>query len=128
MLRKIVLCCLAANAVFLNAVYAADAALFAMGCFWTAQSDFMQEDTAKLVSGILSSTVGYAGGTMPDPTYENHADYKEAVKLSYDPKVISYDQLLDIFWHNIDPFDASGQFCDHGFSYTTTIYYSDQQQ
>lgn len=125
---RFLLYCLLASALLVNAAQAAETALFGMGCFWTAQSDFMQEGTVNPLPGILSSTVGYAGGTTPDPTYENPSDYKEAVKLSYDPKIISYDQLLDLFWHNIDPFDATGQFCDHDATYTSVIYYSNPIQ
>jgi peptide-methionine (S)-S-oxide reductase len=103
-------------------------AIFAMGCFWCGESEFRDHETNKPLKGIISIRVGYAGGTKPNPTYHSHEGYKEALKITYDPSVISYDQLLDIFWHNIDPFDADGQFCDKGFPYTAVIFFKDSEQ
>ena len=103
-------------------------AIFAMGCFWCGESEFRDHDTNEVLPGILSVRVGYAGGTMSDPTYENHKGYKEAVKVTYDPAVISYEKLLDIFWHNVDPVDEKGQFCDKGFPYTSVIFYKNDDQ
>lgn len=99
-----------------------EVAIFAMGCFWCGESEFRDHASGKLLPGIISLRVGYAGGTRPNPTYENHEGYKEAVKVEFDPTVISYEKLLDIFWHNVDPFDLKGQFCDKGFPYTSVIY------
>jgi len=97
-------------------------AIFAMGCFWCGESEFRNPQTNEPLPGILSIRVGYAGGTMANPTYENHQGYKEAVKIVFSPTIISYEQLLDIFWHNVDPFDGIGQFCDRGYAYTSVIY------
>lgn len=103
-------------------------AIFAMGCFWCGESEFRAQDTHLPLPGIMSVVPGYAGGTIPNPTYENHVGYKEAIKIVYDPVVISYDQLLDIFWKNIDPFDSKGQFCDKGYAYTAVIFYGNEDQ
>lgn len=103
-------------------------AVFAMGCFWCGESEFRDHDTGKLLPGIISLQVGYAGGILPNPTYENHEGYKEAVKIEFDPSVISYQKLLERFWHNVDPFDSKGQFCDIGFPYTSVIFYKDDEQ
>ncbi len=103
-------------------------AIFAMGCFWCAESAFRDHQTNELLAGILELRVGYAGGTKPNPSYESHEGYREALKISYNPSLLSYAQLLDIFWHNIDIFDDSGQFVDKGFAYTTAIFYADESE
>lgn len=105
-----------------------ETAIFAMGCFWCGESEFRDHKTNEPLPGIVSLRVGYAGGTTPNPTYESHDGYKEAVKIVYDPAVISYEKLLDIFWHNVDPFDDKGQFCDKGFPYTSVIFYDGEAQ
>lgn len=102
--------------------------VFAMGCFWCGESEFRDTKTGEPYHGILSLRVGYVGGTLPNPTYHNHDGYKEGVKIIYDPSVISFDKLSDIFWHNIDPFDAKGQFCDKGFPYTAAVFYTTESQ
>ena len=99
-----------------------DTAIFAGGCFWCVESDFDHVD------GVLETVSGYAGGTIENPTYQNHPDYIEAVKVTYDPGVVSYDELLTAFWHSVDPTDAGGQFCDRGHSYITTIFANDTDQ
>lgn len=103
-------------------------AIFAMGCFWCGESEFRNHGSNEPLPGIISLLVGYAGGITSNPTYQNHKGYKEAVKVIFDPKIISYDKLLDIFWHNVDPFDEKGQFCDKGFAYTSVIFYSGDDQ
>jgi len=105
-----------------------ETAIFAMGCFWCGESEFRDHDNGKPLPGILSLSVGYAGGVKPNPTYESHQGYKEAVKIEFDPRIISYDKLLSIFWKNVDPFDSTGQFCDKGFPYTAVIFYYDDAQ
>ncbi|MBS0289541.1 MAG: peptide-methionine (S)-S-oxide reductase MsrA [Proteobacteria bacterium] len=107
---------------------ASQEAVFAMGCFWCGESEFRDHNNNNLLPGILTLRVGYAGGITPNPHYEDHEGYKEAVKVIFDPAVISYDKLLDIFWHNVDPFDEAGQFCDKGSSYTAVIFYKDEVQ
>jgi len=103
-------------------------AVFAMGCFWCGESEFRDHETLEPLPGIISIRVGYAGGTTPHPTYESHEGYKEAVKIVFDPQKITYDQLLGIFWRNIDPFNAKGQFCDTGPQYTSAIYFTHEEQ
>lgn len=103
-------------------------AVFAMGCFWCGETAFRAHETHKLLEGIKAIRVGYAGGTKSNPTYESHDGYKEAVKVSFNPGIITYDQLLDIFWHNIDFLDGGGQFADRGFPYTTAIFFKDETQ
>ena len=99
-------------------------AIFAGGCFWCVESDFDK------VPGVLSTVSGYIGGSNDEPTYKNHtsAGHREAVEITYDPSVVDYDTLLDVFWTSVDPTDAGGQFCDRGFSYTTAIYAVDEGQ
>ena len=99
-----------------------ETAIFAGGCFWCVESDFDH------VEGVIDTTSGYAGGTIDNPTYENHPDYIEAVKLTYDPSVVSYEDLLTAYWHSVDPTDPGGQFCDRGHSYLTSVYVDGPEQ
>lgn len=95
----------------------ADKAVFAGGCFWCMESDF------EKLSGVTDVVSGFTGGTVKNPTYNgDHRGHYEAVEVTYDPDKVSYQQLLDHFWVNIDPFDASGQFCDKGPSYLSAIF------
>lgn len=95
-----------------------EVAIFAGGCFWCVESDFDRID------GVLETTSGYIGGEGKDPTYETHATrgFREAVAIRFDPARVAYADLLDAFFHSVDPTDAGGQFCDRGHSYTTAIY------
>src|SRR5690242_7492317 len=86
-------------------------AIFAGGCFWCMEAAFDEVD------GVTETISGYAGGTAPDPTYGQHAGYQESVRVTYDPSKVSYAKLLDRYWHNVDPFDPEGQFCDKGEAY-----------
>src|SRR4029079_9278679 len=86
-------------------------AIFAGGCFWCVEAAFDE------VPGVTNTTSGYAGGTKPNPTYGDHEGYLEAVKVTYDPAKVTYAKLLDQYWHNVDPFDGNGQFCDQGPAY-----------
>ncbi|MEX6506195.1 peptide-methionine (S)-S-oxide reductase MsrA [Jiella sp. M17.18] len=97
-------------------------AIFAGGCFWCVESDFDH------VKGVTDTTSGYIGGTIENPTYENHPGFREAVRVTFDPSKVSYDQLLTVYWHSIDPTDSGGQFCDRGHPYTTAIYATDQDE
>jgi len=101
-----------------------EVALFAGGCFWCMESPFEKLD------GVLSVESGYAGGTTANPTYENYAagGHVEVVEVVYDAKRVSYQQLLDIFWRQVDPTDDSGQFVDRGHAYTTAIFYFTEEQ
>ncbi|MBP0437547.1 peptide-methionine (S)-S-oxide reductase MsrA [Tianweitania sediminis] len=91
-------------------------AIFAGGCFWCVESDFDK------VPGVLSTTSGYTGGDLQNPTYENHHGHKEAVQIEYDDTKVDYATLLDVFWHSVDPTDGGGQFCDRGDAYETAIF------
>jgi peptide-methionine (S)-S-oxide reductase len=105
---------------------ARDTAVFAGGCFWC-----MEPPYDKL-EGVLSTISGYAGGHVPNPTYEEvtagGTGHRESLQVVYDPERVSYQELLDVFWRNVDPLDDGGQFCDRGFSYTTAIFARDQEQ
>jgi len=94
-------------------------AVFAGGCFWST------EKAMESLPGVTSAVSGYAGGAMPNPTYQNHRGHLEAVKVTYDPAKISYAKLVDGFFHHIDPTDAGGQICDRGPSYTTAVFVAD---
>ncbi len=92
-------------------------AIFAGGCFWCMESDYQD------YRGVIDVVSGFTGGTLKNPTYSgNHEGHFEAVKVTYDPAKVSYAELLDRFWINIDPFDNRGQFCDKGFSYRSAIF------
>lgn len=99
-------------------------AIFAGGCFWCVESDFDH------VPGVLATVSGYAGGNTQNPTYKNHHQgrHREVVQITYDPAVVSYEELLHVFWRSVDPTDGGGQFCDRGHSYTTAIYSVDDEQ
>jgi peptide-methionine (S)-S-oxide reductase len=102
------------------------AALFAGGCFWSMQKAF------DGVEGVVSVTAGYAGGSQSDPSYElvgtGKTKYAESVQVIYDPARISYDGLLDIYWHHIDPTTVDRAFCDQGPQYRSIIFYGDSAQ
>lgn len=98
------------------------AAIFAGGCFWCVESDFDK------VPGVVSTTSGYSGGTLENPTYPNHEGHREVVRIEYDPAKVSFDRLVDVFFRSVDPTDAGGQFCDRGHAYTTAIYVADEEQ
>ncbi len=112
-----------------NSVAAAsdvEEAVFAGGCFWCMQPPF---DALK---GVLKTTVGYTGGSVVAPSYQQVSDgttgHTEAILVSYDPAQISYQQLLATFWINIDPVDGGGQFCDRGSQYRSAIFYRNDTQ
>jgi methionine-S-sulfoxide reductase len=101
-------------------------AVFAGGCFWCIQPAF---DKAK---GVIKTVVGYSGGSEPNPTYELVASektgHRESIQITYDPAKISYDQLLEIYWRQIDPTQADGQFTDIGPSYRAAIFYGSDDE
>ena len=101
-------------------------AIFAGGCFWCIQPAF---DKAN---GVIKTVVGYSGGTEPNPTYalvtSEKTNYRESIEVTYDPTKISYDQLLDIYWRQIDPTQADGQFTDVGPSYRAAICYGNAEE
>jgi peptide-methionine (S)-S-oxide reductase len=101
-------------------------AYFAGGCFWCMEESFDK------IKGIVKSTSGYSGGHTINPTYKE-VTYKdtghvEAIEIIYDPQLISYEDLLQMFWKNIDPFDSYGQFCDKGKSYRSVIFFENNNQ
>lgn len=92
-------------------------AYFAGGCFWCMESAYQEQD------GVKDVVSGFTGGELENPTYKgDHSGHFEAIAVTYDPAVISYQQLLDLFWVNVDPFDNAGQFCDKGFSYRSALF------
>jgi peptide-methionine (S)-S-oxide reductase len=97
-------------------------AVVAGGCFWCVESDF--ED----VPGVLNAVSGYTGGASDSPTYENHAGHYEAVEITFDSAVISYDDLMSKFLRSVDVLDDGGQFCDRGDAYRTAIFAQDPAQ
>jgi peptide-methionine (S)-S-oxide reductase len=101
-------------------------ALFAGGCFWSMQKAF------DGVTGVVSVTAGYAGGKAANPSYEQvetgATGHAESVKVIYDPDKITYDRLLDIYWHHIDPLTPNQAFCDRGPQYRSIIFYGDTAQ
>lgn len=101
-------------------------ATFAGGCFWCVEEAFDEVD------GVVRTTSGYTGGHVEDPSYEQVSGegtgHLEAVLVIYDPSKVSYEELLDVFWHNIDPTDDGGQFCDRGSSYESAVFYRNEQQ
>ncbi|GIK79226.1 MAG: peptide-methionine (S)-S-oxide reductase MsrA [Pseudorhodoplanes sp.] len=101
-------------------------AIFAAGCFWCVEADFDK------VEGVLSTTSGYTGGREMDPTYAQVSSgatgHTEAVEIVYDPAKVSYRQLLDHFWRNVDPFAKNRQFCDSGPQYRSAIFYRTDEE
>jgi peptide-methionine (S)-S-oxide reductase len=101
-------------------------ATFAGGCFWSMQKAF------DGVAGVVSTTAGYSGGSTANPNYQDvetgSTGHAESVQLIYDPARISYERLLDIYWHHIDPLTPNAAFCDHGPQYRSIIFYRDADQ
>lgn len=101
-------------------------ATFAGGCFWCMEHPFDE------LSGVTNTTSGYMGGVVESPSYQQVSSgttgHAEVVQIEYDTDIISYDNLLDTFWHNVDPLDARGQFCDKGSQYRSIVFYHDDNQ
>ena len=108
------------------AAAATESAIFAGGCFWCMEPPF------DALPGVISTTSGYTGGTLANPSYEQVSaggtGHAEAVKVVFDPRRVSYTQLLDVYWHNVDPFVIDQQFCDHGDQYRSAIFTSGPEQ
>jgi peptide-methionine (S)-S-oxide reductase len=103
-----------------------EVATFAGGCFWCMEGPF------DSLPGVISVTSGYTGGHVTNPTYEQVSaggtGHRESVEIVFDPTKITYAKLLDVFWHNVDPTDNDGQFCDKGSQYRSAIFYHDETQ
>jgi peptide-methionine (S)-S-oxide reductase len=101
-------------------------ATFAGGCFWC------MEEVYEKVNGVISVISGYTGGHVADPTYEQVSaggtGHAESVEIIYDPDIVTYRQLLEVFWRNVDPTTPNAQFCDHGSQYRTAVFYHNDMQ
>jgi len=101
-------------------------AVFAGGCFWCMEPPF------DALDGVLATTSGYTGGHVENPSYQQVSEggtgHREAVRVEYDPARVSYQQLLNAFWHNVDPLDGDGQFCDRGSQYGSAIFVAGAEQ
>lgn len=101
-------------------------AVFAGGCFWCLEGPF------DALPGVLETEAGYTGGQLPNPTYEQVSSgtsgHIEAMRVKYDPELVDFGKLLDVFWRNIDPTDAGGQFCDRGPQYRSAVFFADEAE
>jgi len=98
-------------------------AILAGGCFWCMEADY------ESLPGVSDVVSGFTGGTLKNPTYNgNHAGHYEAVEITYDPKVVDYQGILDHYWVNVDPFDDRGQFCDKGHSYLSAVFVANDEE
>jgi peptide-methionine (S)-S-oxide reductase len=106
----------------------ADKAVFAGGCFWCMQPPFDN----LIGKGVIAARVGYSGGELKNPTYQQvsagQSGHIEVIEVEYDAKKISYTELLNVFWLNIDPYDKQGQFCDKGNQYVSAVFYSNDAE
>ena len=101
-------------------------AYFAGGCFWC------MEEVFEKVDGVIATVSGYMGGTVQNPSYEDvssgRTGHAESVEVLYDPSKVTYNQLLEAFWRNVDPITPNAQFCDHGTQYRAAIFYQNDQE
>lgn len=122
-MRTLVTCILLSLGILSAPLAVADKTVLAGGCFWCMEKDF------ETLDGVTDVISGFTGGTAKNPTYNgDHTGHYEAVEITYDPDVVSYQEILDHFWVNIDPFDARGQFCDKGPSYLSAIFVANAQE
>ncbi len=122
-MKTLLLSAVFAITCFTSAHTMAATAMFAGGCFWCVEKDF------EALEGVSDVVSGFTGGTSTNPTYNgDHRGHYEAVQITYDPNVVSYEQLLDHFWVNHDPFDARGQFCDKGMEYLSAIFVANDSE
>lgn len=125
---SLVACMLLANVPLAESPGASPSAkaYFAGGCFWC------MEEAFEKVEGVISVVSGYMGGTAANPTYEEvsagRTGHAEAVEVTYDPTRVTYQKLLDAFWHNVDPLTPNAQFCDHGTQYRSAVFYSTEEE
>ena len=122
MRSTVILLLLNLSILFVPSVFA-DQAILAGGCFWCMEKDF---ESLEGVSDVIS---GFTGGSAKNPTYRgDHTGHYEAVEITYDPAIVTYQGILEHYWVNIDPFDTEGQFCDKGPSYLSAIFVSDARE
>ena len=116
--------CAASDGIEMKEDFMNEKAIFAGGCFWCMEADF------EKISGVRGVISGYSDGTGKGPVYEDYGKkgHIETVQISYDPSLVTYEKLLDLYWRGIDPIDAGGQFCDRGHEYTTAILYCTEEQ
>lgn len=123
MKTTLVLMTLATSLLSFSSGAVADKTILAGGCFWCMESDF------EKLEGVTEVVSGFTGGALKNPTYNgNHEGHFEAVEITYDPNKVSYKELLDHYWINIDPFDGEGQFCDKGTSYLSAIFVANEAE
>ncbi|TDF34504.1 peptide-methionine (S)-S-oxide reductase [Alteromonadaceae bacterium M269] len=114
---------LAASLLFINSQAMAAKTVLAGGCFWCIEANF------EKLEGVSDVVSGFSGGKIKNPTYRgNHRGHYEVVEITYDPNIVSYEEILDYFWHGIDPFDPLGQFCDKGPSYRSAIFVANEEE
>jgi len=122
-MRTLLVLALVAGSLFFTSNLFAAKAVFAGGCFWCMEKDF---ESLEGVSDVVS---GFTGGTIENPIYNgDHRGHYEAVEVTYDPAVISYQDLLDHYWVNVDPFDSRGQFCDKGHEYLSALFVANEEE
>src|SRR5436305_8083758 len=128
MIRTLVAACLLVATIGGASAQAAKTvtAIFAGGCFWCVEADFDK------VPGVISTTSGYTGGKVDNPSYNQVSaggtGHTEAVEIAFDPSKVGYQKLLDVFWRNHDPLAKDRQFCDRGDQYRPAIFYHDEEQ
>jgi len=122
-MKKAIVLALSTSLLCYASLANADKTVLAGGCFWCMESDF------EKLPGVTDVVSGFTGGTVENPTYRgNHAGHYEAVEITYDAKQVSYQEILDHYWVNIDPFDSRGQFCDKGHSYLSAVFVANEQE
>lgn len=125
-MHRILIVFLTLSLSFANAEPKLEKAVFAGGCFWCMEPPF------EKLEGVLSVESGYTGGHKENPTYQQVSaggtGHLEAVEVTYDPNKISYEKIVEVYWHQIDPTDPNGQFVDQGESYKSAIYYLNDEQ
>ncbi len=122
-MKKILGLVLSTSMLLYSSLASADKAVLAGGCFWCMESDF------EKLPGVTKVVSGFTGGEIKNPTYRgDHSGHYEAVEITYNPEKVNYQDILDHYWVNIDPFDDRGQFCDKGSSYLSAIFVANEQE
>jgi len=122
-MKKLIGLVLSASMLFYVSFASAEKTVLAGGCFWCMESDF------EKLPGVTDVVSGFTGGDVENPTYQgDHSGHYEAVEITYDAKQVSYQQILDHYWVNIDPFDSRGQFCDKGHAYLSAVFVANEEE